>query len=199
MSAELLAYGSHTKEVVMGYPVTGDQHKKLSRQLGEVHRQIGQSQYPHDPELVLQALQSIIEGKFNNPCVAKEMAEDAIPTELTDFGPDKRHYDILGFLRDGEKSVVGHTMVERAVEMDANLGEDDGQYLLDNQQDIPASLRGKIVFVFTDWRHPDDSDSVCCVRWDERSRRWVRYWDWLGHDWLDRKRVLRPVVAPFLD
>jgi len=86
---------------------------------------------------------------------AKTLVKDAMPTSFT---VGNRTYDMLSFLRGNEKSVVGHTMVERAKEMNANLGEDDGQYLLDNQQDIPVALRGKVAFVFIDWRLPDDSE-----------------------------------------
>jgi len=95
----------------------------------------------------------------------------------------------LNFLTGNETSVVGHIMVKRAVEMDANLGEDDGQYLLDHQDDIPKELRGKVVFVFTDWRHPDASDGDYYVFW--RGGRWVRYWGWLDGHWGGSNRVLR--------
>jgi len=42
--------------------------------------------------------------------------QDVLPTEMTIAG---RTYEILGFLRGDEKSVVGHTIVERAKEMKA--------------------------------------------------------------------------------
>ncbi len=116
----------------------------------------------------------------------KLLVKDVMPTSFT---AGNRTYDILSFLRGNEKSVVGHTMVERAKEMNANLGEDDGQYLLDNQQDIPVALRDKVVFVFTDWRLPGDSDGVYCVYWD--GDRWVRNWNWLVVGWGDGGRVLR--------
>lgn len=109
-----------------------------------------------------------------------------LPTEMTIAD---RIYDILGFLRGDEKSVVGHTMVERAKEMNANLGEDDGQHLLDHQSEIPVALRDKVVFVFTDWRHPDSSGHVYYVYWDDD--RWVEDWGWLGDDFDEDCRVLR--------
>ena len=117
---------------------------------------------------------------------AKTLVKDAMPTSFT---VGNRTYDMLSFLRGNEKSVVGHTMVERAKEMVANLGQDDGQYLLDNQQDIPVALRGKVMFVFTDWRHPDVSSYVYYVYWGDG--RWVRDWYWLDGGWDDNDRVLR--------
>jgi len=123
-------------------------------------------------------------GKVKEFC--DTLAKDALPTTMT---VGDRTYDILGFLREGEKSVVGHTMVERAKEMSAHLGQDDGQYLLDNQQDIPASLRGKVAFVFTDWRRPVVSGNAFFVYWS--GDQWVGYWIWLDNDWHDNDRVLR--------
>jgi len=114
------------------------------------------------------------------------LVKDALPTTVT---VGDRTYEIPSFLRGDEKSVVGHTMVERAKEMSAHLGADDGQYLLDHQQDIPVALRGKVAFVFTDWRHPVDSDDVCYVCWD--GDQWVRSWDWLDDGWGGDDRVLR--------
>jgi hypothetical protein len=126
-------------------------------------------------------------GKVKEFCDG--LLKSAIPTELTNIGPEKRTYDMLSYLRGDEKSVVGHTMVERAVEMNANLGEGDGQYLLDNQQDIPVALRGKVVFVFTGWRHPDNSEDVYYVYWSVD--RWVRDWHWIVCRWDVDGRVLR--------
>jgi len=115
-----------------------------------------------------------------------KLVKAAIPASFT---VGDRTYDILNFLRGDEKSVVGHTVVERAKEMDAHLGEDDGQYLLDNQQDIPIALRSKVVFVFTDWRHPGYSDYVYYVCWD--GGQWIGLWYWLGNRLYDDSRVLR--------
>ena len=114
--------------------------------------------------------------------------EDVLPTTMTVGG---RVYDILSFLRGNEKFVNGHIMVERAEEMGANLGKDDGEHLLKNQGDIPVELRGKVIFTFTDWRRPGDSGYVADVYWDGGSRRWVRDWYWLDYDWHRQDRVLR--------
>ena len=114
--------------------------------------------------------------------------EDVLPTTMTVGG---RVYDILGFLRGNEKFVNGHIMVKRAEEMGANLGKEDGEHLLKNQGDIPVELRGKVVFIFTNWRHPDDSEDVAYVYWGEDSQRWVQDWDWLVYDWDGFVRVLR--------
>ena len=127
-------------------------------------------------------------GKVKDFCdtlIAKN--PNTLPTEIK---VGDRTYEILTFLKDGEERIIGHEMVKRAKEMNAHLGQDDGQYLLDHQQDIPESLRGKVCFVFTDWRRPDDSGRVFYVYWDDG--RWVGCWCWLGRGyWHVRDRVLR--------
>jgi hypothetical protein len=103
-----------------------------------------------------------------------------------------RIYDLLSFLEEDKKSVFGHTMVEQAVKMEANLGQEDGQYLLDHQQDIPVALRDKVVFVFPGWCHPDNPENVHCVCWSVAQRRWIGIWGWLGMDsWGMDDRLLR--------
>lgn len=124
-------------------------------------------------------------GKVKEFC--DQLLKDALPTTMT---VGDRTYDILGFLKEEDQgSVVGKVMVRRAKGMDANLGEDDGQYLLDHQEDIPVALRGKVVFIFPAWRHPGDSDYVACVGW--YGDRWSRHWHWLGSDFCDGGRLLR--------
>jgi len=148
------------------------------RKLAHLYEQLGEDRFQT-------LINSDNTGKVKDFC--DQLLKDALPTTMT---VGDRTYDILGFLRGDEESVVGHTMVERAKEKSAHLGADDGQYLLDHQQDIPVALRGKVAFVFTDWRHPDDSGYVCCVYWSDV--RWVRCWGWLGNDgWRGRGRVLR--------
>jgi hypothetical protein len=146
--------------------------------LAHLHEQIGEDRF--------QALiNSANTGRVKDFC--DQLLKDALPTTMT---VGDRTYDILGFLRGDETSVFGNTMVPRAREMSAHLGQDDGQYLLDHQQDIPVALQGKVAFVFTDWRRPDDSVHVCYIYWG--GDRWVRSWIWLGNDvWDGDDRVLR--------
>ncbi len=40
-------------------------------------------------------------------------------------------------------------------------------------------------------RHPDDSENVAYVYWDEDSQRWIQNWNWLDNDWNGHDRVLR--------
>ena len=120
---------------------------------------------------------------------AEKIAEvvGALPVEMTVGG---RTYEILGFPREDKKVLVRQNLVERVKKMNANLGREDGEHILKYKDEIPASLRGKMLFVFTDWRYPDDPENAFCVYWDDD--RWARYWYWLGRDdWVGRGRLLR--------
>ncbi|PIS05326.1 MAG: hypothetical protein COT81_01745 [Candidatus Buchananbacteria bacterium CG10_big_fil_rev_8_21_14_0_10_42_9] len=157
--------------------VTGGQYRKIDRRMREIKRQLDQDGgSPLDPDVVAATLQQIVEGN---------LPKDTLPTEMTIAG---RSYDIRGFLEGNEKSVVGHTMVERVTKMGANLGQDDGQHFLKHQEEIPEALRGN-AFIFTDWRNPDNTENVAYVNWD--GYRWVQYRSWLGHDFYGSDRVLR--------
>jgi hypothetical protein len=47
-----------------------------------------------------------------------------------------------------------------------------------------------VVFVFPDWRRPDNPGGAYCICW--RDDEWVQYWYWLGRgDWDGDDRVLR--------
>ena len=137
-----------------------------------------------------EVMRRVMEGTLDPGVVAdslQRIAEDTLPIE--EMAITGRTYEILGFLRGDEKSVVGHTMVARAKEMNTNSGEDEGQHLLDHQEEIPEALRGKVVFVFPDWRGPDAPGHVAYVFW--YGRRWVQGWSWLGGDFDGGYRLLR--------
>ena len=152
--------------------VTDEMYGQFQRRLDEVARRVDEGTIPF--EETMDSLQKVIEG-------------NSLLIEIT-IGD--RTYEILGFLRGEETLVVGYTMVDRAKEMNAHLGQDDGEYILKHQDEIPASLRGKVVFVFTDWRHPDSPERVYCVYWHDG--RWVRHWSWLDDDgWVGDVRFLR--------
>lgn len=121
-------------------------------------------------------------GKVKELCDV--LVELAPPTVMTIEG---RTYDILGFLWGDESSVAGDEMVTRAVAMNAHLGQDDGKHILKYQDQIPEILRGRVDFVFTDWRFSVAPDYAFYLSWGKRAHRWVKrnknvgqYWRWDG-------------------
>ncbi len=124
-------------------------------------------------------------GKVREFC--DHLLKDALPTEMTVGG---QTYEILDFLKGDEESVAGHIMVDRAKEMNANLGKDDGKHILKHQYEIPLPLREKVAFVFPDWRHPASPEHASYVYWN--GVKWAQRWGWLSvSNWDGRDRVLR--------
>ncbi|MFA5128798.1 MAG: hypothetical protein WC445_02390 [Patescibacteria group bacterium] len=137
--------------------------------------------------------QDLLATTLDGALIARQPAKPTeleLPTEMTVGG---RTYEILSFLREGEERVHGHTMVARAEKLGAYLGKEDCEFILAHQDEIPAALRGKIVFVFPDMRYPVGRECVAYLRW--RGDRWYQYWGWLDVGWDDGARVLRRKAA----
>ena len=117
-----------------------------------------------------------------------------LPTEITVGG---RVYEILSFLREGDKGYIrDDEMRSRAKEMRANLGREDGEFISDHKGEIPVALRGKVVFVFPEWQCPGMTTQVMYLFWHSRSG-WSGVWrernrgDWFG----ECRRFLRRKAA----
>ena len=109
----------------------------------------------------------------NNDWTAKEI--DKILSEE----PTKPEFEFLSFFEEGETSVGGTEMLKRAKELNACGTQEDLDYLLSHQDEIPEEMRDKyIVFTEVTKRRPDDSEHVAYVFWDDDSRCWARYWRW---------------------
>lgn len=104
-----------------------------------------------------------------------------------------RVYEILDFLRADEKFVNNATMVARAEEMNAKLGKEDGEFILEHQGDITVSFREEVVFIFADWRYRGSNPEIMYgVDWGI-DHRWVRRQliIMFGGKWDGHYRLLR--------
>ncbi len=130
--------------------------------------------------------------------VAQLTIELAKTSKLTVGG---RTYEILSPLRGDEESVVGFEAIHRAMGMEAHLGEEEAQHLLDNQKDIPMDLRKNIVFIFTGWEYiltpgtriQIDPECVYMVFWSEGNGQWTNSRFYKGHRCNPHHRVLRRI------
>ncbi len=117
----------------------------------------------------------------------EKATELELPKEMTVGGVT---YEVVSCLKEGEESVDGDVMMERAWEMKANLGQDDGEFILAHQDEIPVAFRDKIEFVFPNWRSRRfPSEIVICVEWE--GDHWEENQGWLEDDWCDFVRLLR--------
>lgn len=119
------------------------------------------------------------------PGWCKGIVEDVAPTDFK-----VSDLEFVPFLNDGERSVNGTTMRQRAVVLKANYGLSDAKRLLENQNDIPINRHGKhIVFTGTVLRDSGGDLYVAYVYW--RGGRWCMYFGRLGGDWGARVRLPR--------
>lgn len=118
-------------------------------------------------------------------------AGSTVPALQTEFTVGGRTYELVPFLKEDESSVTGDTMFERAVKLNANLGEEDGTFILKHQDEIPPEFRGKIYLVFANWRGPASPQGVAYL--SGRGIRWDQIWRWLGYDWDANARLVRRV------
>ena len=189
----------------MGQILTGDQAKTAFRKLGEIARQLGQDEYPHDPERLLGALQALTEGRFEVVATSfpsQIYCPELIP-EYTDKNGSKRRWDVLedvapsqfdvgklkprSFLHGNESSISSEEMRKRARQFKANLGLLDGKRLLAEQDKIPPEFRGfYIPLPDTLLRGSDGSVHVPDLYF--HGDRWYLSFRWLGRDWDGRGR-----------
>ena len=99
--------------------------------------------------------------------------------------------ETVPFLKTDESSVKGEVMATRAVELDANYGQEDAEWLLEHQDKIPAELRQfYLVFPATSWQGRDGGRSVPFLRW--RGGRWGLDFVWLVDAFRSADRLVRP-------
>lgn len=175
--------------------VAGDLYESITGQLFEIGRQLRQPNgYPFDPLQLKVHLQAGIEGRFGviTDFFKRDMRKEG--WILLDNAPRRLSSAVSGvsFLKEDESSIDGEEMVHRArVELDANYGQEDAEWLLDNQDKIPAELRNFYpVFPATIWRDSGGRRSVPSLHW--RGDGWVLYFFWLDSDWSSSDRLVVP-------
>lgn len=111
---------------------------------------------------------------------------DSLPTEMTISGCV---YEILPLLKEGEESMKIQAMLKRVKKMQGRFGGEDLCRTLTHQNEIPAELRGKTIFLFVDGRSADGFLRSAYVEWS--CGAWVKCLHWPGSAWFGRARILR--------
>ena len=99
-------------------------------------------------------------------------------------------FDLVEFLKPGESYVNGEEMKQRAIKLNAHLGQGHAEYLEANQDRIPKEFRDKYYLVFpgTVWRGSGGDRYVPCLRWD--GDRWCLHFGWLRVGWDSNDRLV---------
>lgn len=152
----------------------------------------------------------VMQGWIDNPKGLQKFLEGLCPVNIVpSFRFDKRqdgwkllentprrltsaNIEGISFLKGKEPCINGEEMARRAVTLDANLGQEDAEYLLEHQDEIPAELRGLyLVFPGTKWRDADGCRRVPFLSWYDG--QWILYFYWLDYVWNSYDRLVRPL------
>jgi hypothetical protein len=182
-------------EIVMAHQsVAGELYESITGQLFEIGRQLRQPNgYPFDPLQLKVHLQAAIEGRFGVVSGNFRFDKRKDGWTLLENAPRRISSVIDGipFLKEGEDYINGEEMICRARELNVNYGQEDAEWLLNDQEKIPAELRNFIlVFTATVLRRPDGYRHVPCLYWG--GLRWDLDFGWLGLDWDSDFRLAAP-------
>ena len=103
---------------------------------------------------------------------------------------DNPELELVEFLEEGELSVTGGVMFDRAKKLGNRAGQQHLERLLAQQESIPKEWRPYyLVAPGTQWCNYNDSLYVPCL--DYRDGRWDLIWDWLAYQWGPTDRLVR--------
>lgn len=148
--------------------VADEQYGQLWRKLDEVARRVDEGTIPFDE--TLQALQGIVEGRFAgvaSSVLVRDMRKEG--WTLLEHAPRRiasvADLELVPFLKSGENYIGGEELVLRArMELDANYGQEDAEWLLQHQGEISVEFRQfYLVLTATVWRDASGDRSVPCL------------------------------------
>lgn len=177
------------------HSVAGELYESITGQLFEIGRQLRQPNgYPFDVFQLKAHLQAAIEGRFGVVTGNFRYDKRKDNWTLLENAPRRISGSVVGipFHKNEEDRVGGEEMVRRdRLELNANLGQEDAEWLLDNQDKISAELRNFVlVFPATIWRCPGGYRRVPYLHWG--GDRWYLFFSWLDDDFFRDYRLAAP-------
>lgn len=97
---------------------------------------------------------------------------------------------LVPILKKGENSINGEEMVRRArAELNANFGQEDAEWLLEHQNEIPKEWRNYyLAFPGTVWQVSGGNRRVPYLGWFDAG--WCLLFYWRDYDWRSGNRLL---------
>lgn len=125
--------------------------------------------------------------KFCKSLIFLKNQSKVLPAEI--FIGD-RIYEVIPYLKEKERPITGYEVIRRAEEIGFNLGNDDAEYVLKHQQDIPSILY-MYYFIFTDWRvDQDNPDFLYYIDKDPTCNQWCRNYKWKEENYWNHLGLL---------
>lgn len=166
----------------MAQSVAGDLYYELDGQLSEIKRQLRQpSGYPFDLLALKRYLQRGVEGKFD-----RALNGVLIPPFVHDKTKDG--WILIKHTSRRIKSGRGlrHTPFREGLGFDTGYGQEDAEWLLEHQHEIPEEFQGnmnvcfKVSFAETVWEAPGGHHFIPCLHSSLNSGedRYLKKWIW---------------------
>ena len=145
-------------------------------------------------EALEKALGESIQNFLKKPIFARDMTKKGWELVEDVSEPAKiviANMETVSFLIGSEPSISGKLMRQRAVDLGANLGQRQAEFLLEHQEEIPKEFQKfYLVFPGTVWRGARGLFFVPCLGWI--GGRWILDFLWLEGGWGGSGRLLRP-------
>ena len=92
--------------------------------------------------------------------------------------PISKDFELISFVKDNQSYIDAGQMIDRARELNANVGQKEAEYFLEHQDEIPEDWR-KWYIVFPEWytRNYAGDELVGYLCWD--SSQWIKCLNWL--------------------
>lgn len=130
----------------------------------------------------------------NGPTFARDLREEG--WTLLEHSPRRLNsvadLELVSFLKNGERNISGEWALARARdELDASYGQEDAEWLLEHQDEIPKEFRNFcLCFLATVWWLRRGYRSAAYLYWD--GKQWDMDFSWLSDDFDGRGRLVRP-------
>jgi len=161
--------------------ITDEQIKQL-RRIEDIRKSKGLSGYKDAFEYLLSGFmkqenltqEDLVEAKPPDPDVVGEMTVG------------DRTYEILSIFHEDEDRLDGFTIERRVQEMKANVGKEEGCYIIEHKYDIPRNIMSRFKYIFfIDWREREYPGSIAYLKEEPYSGvRAQEFGDFTSTFWL---------------
>ncbi len=99
-------------------------------------------------------------------------------------------FELIPFLKNGESYIRGEEMLRRARGQNVDLSQEDAEWLLDHQHEIPEEFRTYyLLFLGSVWQIRNRDCFIPYLHWGDG--KWCLSWVWLGCGWGSEGCFLR--------
>ena len=100
-------------------------------------------------------------------------------------------HELVEILKPGESYLTGRQLLERASELGVASGQEDADYLLQHQDEVPEAWRSWYLIFPKYLRDDNGRGHVAYFFWSDGERRWLLRFRWLDYNFSRNSRFVR--------